>query len=248
MAKWRFDFFSPLSSVVSVIRNWTQRSWMLNLAYLRTTERFVCFMLENRILQKPLTKKHFCEGKWQGWSAGQEPPFICGGWCLLGCTEAALSSNWWWASQHLPTGTAVTRVQSKTHCTACPGKRLLMPLQHSAGWDGDSKLLLHLEKLFCISTPLPYPFFFFSIQSTNYLNKPKEVCVDSWEERRMRGTGDLDGVSQDPYLLKGCQSLDAVVPRFSWQNCWLCYAWFKSCASIARPNKQSLISPQNTAV
>lgn len=100
--------------------------------------------------------------------------------------------------------------QQSPGCKARPTAQPVLPSSslHHCGTQQDemgeaNKLLLHLGKPFCISTHLP---FVFSIQSTTYLNKRKEICVDSWEKRSLwvRRAGGLDVVSQDHYLLKGC--------------------------------------------
>lgn len=239
ISKWRPEF-SPLPSLMSVAGNFSADNLGAE-PDLTTTESFVCCMLKKRILMR----EHLGKGK-----AGPAPVLITGCWCLLGCAGAALT-NWWWVLQHGPTGTAVPWVQSQACCAACPAQQLLTPLQHLAGQGGRQHAASSPRKtsLYSISLALS---FVFSIRSTSLLNNTKKICMGSWEKRSLwiRRAGDLDGVSKNHYLFKVCPwgnqsvSLNAVVQRFSWQNCWLCYAWFKSFASIARPNKQSLTSPQ----
>lgn len=130
------------------------------------------------------------------------------------------------------------------------------PLYHSSTRQdemGVNKLLLYPEKLFCISTRLPYPLFSAS-KAQIILTNPRWSVAGRIEASGSAGL-EISMVFHKTIISskavtwetkRECSS--AVAQWLSWQNCWLCYAWFKSSASIARPNKQSLISPQNTVV
>lgn len=103
---------------------------------------------------------------------------------------------------------------------------------HPAWWDGDQqatsgKTVLHYN-------PFAMPFVF-SMQSTNYPNKP---CVDSWEKRSLwiRRAGDLDGLSQDHYVLKGI-----TWETKAWEFRCSCGASAGRSAACATPDANSLL-------
>lgn len=178
----------------------------------------------------------------------------CGGQCLLGCTEAARSGNWWWSFMAL----------ANRDCSHQGAKRDLLhnlpwqtaAMYRSGTWQdemGLNKLLLYLEKLFCISTHLPNPLFSAS-KAQIILTNPRWSVAGRREASGSGGLGISMVFHKTVISSKAVtwetkrECLNAVAQWLSWHNCWLCYAWFKPSASIARPNKQSLISPQNTVV